>query len=94
MKASGRLTTPLADLVLDLQEYGESGAAVAVQGLPSDSIRRIEEIAFENSLSGMYLAKALALAAVEVIEGRPRQLVRKRRRFIGRRSRRRSGDAT
>lgn len=68
-------------MVEDLKDYGEDDVAAKIPGLSESDLTRIGEIAFDHSLTGMLLAKAIALAAVEVVEGHPRELKRKRRRF-------------
>jgi hypothetical protein len=75
----GVLHTPRKALIEDLKAYGEDSVAKKIRGLSKGEYDRLSEIAFTHSLSGMLLAKALALAAVEVVEGAPRELMRRRR---------------
>jgi hypothetical protein len=75
------LCTPPENMIEDLKDYGEDDVAAKISGLSEPDLARIGEIAFEHALTGMLLAKAVALAAVEVVEGGPRELKRKRRRF-------------
>ena len=75
------LITPRESLVDDLREYGEDTVAARVFTLSEEQYQRLSEIAYRHALTGMLLAKALALAAVEVIEGKPRALRRKRRQL-------------
>jgi hypothetical protein len=81
--------TSREDLAHDLWSYGEDGLAQQVESLPRDEMEAIFERAWYYAMApehaapsggGMLLSKALALAAVEVIEGRPRELERMRRR--------------
>ena len=74
-------------LAQDLWDYGEEAAAEAVFRLPLADFERICARTYEiwsdfpeEAGHGMMLAKACALAAVEVIDGTPRSLARKRRR--------------
>jgi hypothetical protein len=73
--------TPKENLVQDLEQYGEDAVAAQVKDLSQIDYDRLGDIAFEHACTGMLIAKALALAAVEVIEGKPRELKRKRRVF-------------
>jgi len=75
------LYSPRDNVVQDLVEYGEDEAAGQVMNLSKEDYDRLGQIAFEHACTGMLLAKALALAAVEIIEGKPRELKRKRRVF-------------
>jgi len=66
-----------------LRSYGEDEVAAVIANLPDEQWRKIGSLAFDyvcRPSSGL-LAKALALAAVEVVEGTPRDLRRKRRDF-------------
>jgi len=78
---SGGLRTPRKSLIADLKTYGEDAVAKKIRGLSKREYDRLADIAFHHSLTGMLLSKALALAAVEVVEGAPRELKRKRRAF-------------
>src|SRR2546423_1559339 len=73
--------TPIRLLVADLASYGEVDASERVRSLSTADIERVYELAFEHALTGMLLAKASCLAAIEVLEGRPRGLKRNRRDF-------------
>ncbi len=71
----------------DLWRYGEDDLAWRVINLGDHDLDRTAEIAGKNAATsdvpsgaGMLLSKAIALAAVEVLEGEPRPLARKRRR--------------
>ena len=77
----GVVETPPEVLIADLQSYGEDEVAAQVHSLSKGQIERLGQIAFTHACTGMLLAKALSLAAVEVVEGAPRELKRKRRVF-------------
>jgi hypothetical protein len=71
----------------DLWRYGEDDLARQVVHLTNHELDRIGEIAGKHSATsdvpsgaGMLLSKAMALAAVEVLEGKARPLARKHRR--------------
>ena len=70
----------------ELRAYGEDAVATKLSSISDEDFIRIGERAFgyasiptAKKSGGMLLAKALALAAVEVIEGAPRGLCRNRR---------------
>ena len=65
----------------DLLDYGESVVALEIEGLSEQQWREIGIRAFDLMLVHRLISKALALAAVEIVEGRPRELRRKRRKF-------------
>ena len=72
-----------------LQSYGEDSVAATLMSVSEADFKRIGERAFDYACQpstpsgrGMLLAKALALASVEVIEGAPRQLRLKKRSFL------------
>lgn len=74
----------LADI---LWTYGEDSLAARAESLSDQEIERLQEIADTYAMTpvtppgaGMLIARACALAAVEVMEGRPRPLARRRRR--------------
>jgi len=73
-------------LAVDLRTYGEDRLAATVENMPDDVLLRIGELAFEKA-SGpkgeRLLAKALALATVEVVEGKARSLRWSRRKLKG-----------
>src|SRR5262249_209522 len=50
-----------------------------IRGLSEEDYTRVGEIGFQNSLKGMHFMLAGCLAAIEVMEGAPRELRRKRR---------------
>jgi hypothetical protein len=65
-----------------LWQYGEEDLESQVRaGLSNERQRAIALEAGSISLKGVLLDEALARAAVIVLEGAPRDLVRKRRRF-------------
>jgi hypothetical protein len=73
----------------DLWAYGEDKLAPRAAELSDQELERMGELAGDWALRsatpsgrGMLLAKAIALAAVEVMEGRPRPLQRSRRRSL------------
>jgi hypothetical protein len=75
------------DLAWHLRCYGEDELTEKVPKLTDDQLRRIGHVGGGFAMrsdtpsgAGMMLAKALALAAVKVIEGRERPLARARRR--------------
>ena len=72
-------------LAVDLRSYGEDSLAAEIAKLPQERLEAIFERAddYLSSVQSTLLAKALALAAVEVLEGEPRELRRKRRRLKG-----------
>lgn len=79
-------------LAIDLRTYGEDDAADRVLSLSDEDLARIWERADhyvysdEHALASgrsMLIGKALALAAVDVLEGAPRELRWKRRRLKG-----------
>lgn len=77
------------DLAEDLWQFGEDELAERVAGLSDLDLGRIGVLAArrlseDRSESGMLIAKAVALAAVEVMEGRRRELRRRRRRAVER----------
>jgi hypothetical protein len=76
----------------DLTAYGEDELAQRVLTIGDEDLRRIWERAgyyatadehASPSGNGMILAKACALAAVEILEGASRDLRRKRRQLKG-----------
>jgi hypothetical protein len=69
-------------LAADLRSYGENAVAERVANLDDAAMRALGEQAARYMTKGARnLAQALALAAVEVVEGSPRPLKRKRRIF-------------
>ena len=65
--------------------YGEEELALRVPVLTDAEMEKIGEAAGRNATTGgvPLIAKALALAAVEVLEGKARPLKRNRRRLKG-----------
>jgi hypothetical protein len=77
-------------LEADLRAYGESELAAEAAQLTDDQTRQIGIRAFAiasapepGRAASMLLAKALSLAAVEIVEGQPRDLRRQRRNLKG-----------
>lgn len=72
-------------LALDLRTYGEDEAAQRVVALDDETLSRIQERSDFYLYNGehMLIAKAVSLAAVEVLEGAPRDLRWKRRKLKG-----------
>ena len=84
--------TPPADLAIDLRTYGEDEVADEIEQLAPEQLARIWERADHYVYAPEYarpsgasplLAWALAMAAVEVVEGQQRELSRKRRKLKG-----------
>lgn len=67
------------DLARNLLAYGEAAAAERVRHLSAEQLQRVYQIAFKHALARMHFLQAGCLAAIEVIEGAPRALKRKRR---------------
>jgi len=67
------------DLAANLAAYGEHEASSRIEGLSKEDYDRIGKIGFQYSLAGKNLLLAGCLAAIEVLEGFPRELKRKRR---------------
>jgi hypothetical protein len=72
-----------------LWTYGEDRLATRAEQLTDQEIERLQDIADDYSMrsatssgAGMLIARAIALAAVEVMEA-PRPLARTRRRSLG-----------
>ena len=72
-------------LQVDLRTYGEEELALRVPALTDAEMRKIGEAAGRNATTGgvRLIDKALALAAVEFLEGTSRPLKRNRRRLKG-----------
>lgn len=84
------VVTSRQHLADDLRSYGEDELAARVPQLSDADMNRIGDLAdrylFADEYAtpsggSMLIAKALALAAIEVMEGAPRELRRKRRRL-------------
>jgi hypothetical protein len=58
-----------ADIADELRNYGADEVASKVMHLRRDQLERLFELAAVHAQTGMLFAKALALAAVEVVEG-------------------------
>jgi hypothetical protein len=67
------------DLAANLAAYGEHEAAARIHDLSADDYQRISEIGFRHALDGHHWLLAGCLAAIEVIEGKARNLRRPRR---------------
>ena len=63
-----------------LKSFGEDSVAERVADLSDDEMQRIFTLAATNFLDTRHYARAVCLAAVEVAEGRRRELARKRRK--------------
>jgi hypothetical protein len=81
--------TPRENLIRHLCSFGEDEIAARICLLPESDYIRIQERAFEYAFTsevpsgrGMLLAKALSKAAVDIIEGSPRELKRKKRKTL------------
>ena len=66
-------------LCSDLVAYGEPDAATAIETMPLDQLFLIKELALKRLSGGGLISRAICLAAIEVLEGAPRPLRRKRR---------------
>ena len=76
------IVAELSSISTDLLAYGEDDVARWVLSLSSEQHDQLGHLAAEilyRSKENMYLAKALALAAVQMHEGAARPLKRKRR---------------
>jgi hypothetical protein len=86
--ANAEVFTPRADLAEDLWRYGEDELWTKALTASNRKMKRISELSLDHLLEGptsasgdsMPIARALALAAVEVFEGEARPLKRNRRR--------------
>ena len=67
------------DLAANLAAYGEHEASLLIEGLSKEDYDRIGKIGFQYALAGKHWLLAGCLAAIEVLEGSPRELKRKRR---------------
>ena len=83
------IISPRSHVERQLRAYGEDAVAAKLSSISDEDCARIGKRAFDyacmpttkKSGGGMLLDKALALAAVEVIEGAPRELRRRRRAY-------------
>jgi len=85
----GIINTTRELLAVDLRSYGEDELADKVPQLTDAEMARIGELAFTKSCApdgASLLSKALALAAVEILEGHSRDLRWKRRKLKATRS--------
>jgi hypothetical protein len=85
---NSRVSSSRAAIAKDLSAYGEEDAARRIESLSPEDYALVEEKAFDfacstdpNSGRPMLIAKALSMAAVEIIEGKARDLKRKKRKF-------------
>jgi len=69
------------DLAANLAAYGEHDASARILSMSAQDFQRVCEIGFQHALAGKHLLEAGCLAALEVIEGQPRALKRKRRNW-------------
>jgi hypothetical protein len=76
------VTISRQDLAAHLAAYGEHEASAWVQSMPADKLTRVHELAAQHAINGVVdLLQAGCLAAVEVVEGKPRPLRRARRNW-------------
>jgi len=73
------LTITRRDLAAVLASYGEHDSSARIESMSAEDFSRVCEIGSRYALTGMLLAKASSLAAIEVLEGKPRELRRRRR---------------
>ena len=73
--------TTRRNLAGTLFSYGEDQLAITLTGISPAQMDEIADKADGHSSGTGLLATALALAAVEVLEGKPRPLARSRRRL-------------
>lgn len=73
-RRQGQLVIPRAEIAADLRRYGEDDVADLVLRLGGEDLQRVWALAVDHAMSPMSLTRATALAAVEVVEGRPRPL--------------------
>jgi hypothetical protein len=66
----------------ELRRYGEDSVAAAVEASTDQTVLSIGPRGMQMAFSGENIPRALCLAAVEVIEGQPRPLARKRRKRV------------
>lgn len=63
----------------DLLAYGENDLAKQIDHLTDDDLNRIGELAAKYIGQGGYVSKHIALGAIEFIEGKKRETIRKKR---------------
>ena len=73
--------TTRQSLIDDLLEYGETALADQISAISPEQMDQIADRADAYVTDNPLIAKAIALAAVEVLEGEARPLARARRRF-------------
>ena len=86
---TSRVISSRSKVEQELRAYGEDAVAAKLGFISEEDFTRLSERAFayaclpsgKKSDGGMLIAKALALAAVEIVEGAPRELHRKRRAY-------------
>jgi hypothetical protein len=77
------LTIHRLDLAENLAAYGEAEVSARIPSMSEVEYKRVCEIGFQHAIKRMPLMKAACLAAVEVVEGKPRELRRKHRIWRG-----------
>lgn len=75
------INTPRENVIDSLKSYGEFEVADTIMSFSDEEYKVISEKATECAYTGMMFAKAFALAAVECIEGKKRDLKQNRRTF-------------
>jgi hypothetical protein len=76
----GGVAFKLEDLAPQLEAYGESEAASKLLTVDAATHAQISVVAGKYAGLGHTMDKSICLAAVEVFEGHPRELRRKRRK--------------
>ena len=86
MPLKSMITTSRENVATQLVAYGEDSVAARFASASDEEFVRIQERAFRYAIQpdtpsgrAMFLDKALALAAIEVLEGAPRALRRSKR---------------
>ena len=67
-------------LAIDLRAFGEDSVASAVEAVSPAKLSEIHARGMRIAFTGANISHSLCLAAVEVLEGKPRALARKRRK--------------
>ena len=67
------------DLAANLAAYGETEASARIESISAADFKRVCELGYRHALDGAHFSKASSLAAIEVIEGRARNLRRAKR---------------
>jgi hypothetical protein len=78
--AKFQATASRGQLAEFLKSFGEESVALRISALSDDEMQRVFAIAAKNFLSQKNYPKALSNAAVEFVEGKPRELVRQKPR--------------